>query len=396
MENRSDHTLLERYLRLVDISHDLASTLDLDTLLNQIVKAAGDLTDSKAASIILYDESKNELYFHSSTNLDVRVMRGLEVPVDGSIAGTIVKTRQPIIVMRVEDDPRHFQGVGETTKFKTESLLGVPLIAKDKVVGVIETLNKIEGDFTKEDEKLLSALAAQAAIAIQNARLFQQSDLISELIHELRTPLASIQTAAHLLTRPEISQIQRASMAETIQKETNRLTDLATSFLDLARLESGRSQFKLEETDLNVLILESIDVMKSRIDADNLSLKSDLSEHLPQILVDTDKIKQVILNLLSNAVKYNRPAGSITISSAMQVKTLSFSIGDTGWGMLPNQMEQLFEKFYRVPGSDKKAPGTGLGLSICKKIIEAHDGHIEVTSEYGKGTTFTVFLPISS
>jgi signal transduction histidine kinase len=385
--------LIERYLRLITISRDLSSTLDLDSLLYQIVKAAADLTDSHNASMLLYDENLNELYFQSSTHLDARTMRGLAVPVEGSIAGTIITTRQPLKVMRTEDDPRHYEGIGESVHYKTESLLGVPLITKDKVLGVLEALNKQEGDFTQEDEQLLSALGSQAAVAIENTRLFQQSDLIAEMIHEFRTPLSSISTASHLLIRPEISQEQRASMAKTIQRETTRLSEMATSFLDLARLESGRSPFIMEKVDLIAMLQEGGKIMESHIQEQGLTLEWALEENIPTFHGDQNKIIQVILNLLSNAIKYNRPHGKITIGASATDQEISFFVKDTGRGILPEHCESLFQKFYRVPGSEQVSEGTGLGLSITKKIVEGHGGRIEVDSEVGKGTAFIVHLP---
>lgn len=390
---KQNQTLLARYRRLITISRELSSTLDLDSLLYLIVKAAADLTDSHDASILLYDENQHELYFQASTHLDPRAMRGLVVPVEGSIAGTIVTTRQPMMVMSAENDPRHYDEIGESVQYKTESLLGVPLITKDKVVGVIEALNKQEGAFTDEDEQLLSALGSQAAVAIENTRLFQQSDLIAEVIHELRTPLASISTASHLLIRPEVSQEQRAKMAETIQRETTRLSEMATSFLDLARLESGRSPFKMEEVNLVSMLQEGVKIMESRIKEQGLTLQWDLQDDLPTFHGDSDKIIQVILNLLSNAIKYNRPQGTITIGASATEKEISFYIKDTGRGILPEHCESLFQKFYRVPGSDQFNEGTGLGLSITNKIVDGHGGRIEVDSEIGKGTTFTVNIP---
>ncbi len=212
MENRSRETLLERYLSLLDIAQVLASTLDLDRLLYQIVMAAATLTDSEAASIILYDENKNRLFFQSSTDLDSKVMRGLEVPVENSIAGEILRTQKPMIVMNIEEDSRHFTGVTDSTIQSTRSLMGVPLITKEKILGVLEVINKKRGEFSEDDDNMLLALGSQAAISIENTRLFQQSDLISEMVHELRTPLASIQTAAHLLNRDDISTDQRTTM----------------------------------------------------------------------------------------------------------------------------------------------------------------------------------------
>lgn len=393
MSNKTKNSFSERYLSLLDISRELSSTLNLDALLHQIVSAAADLTDSMAASIMLYDEKNDELYFHSSTNLDARVMRGLVVPVDGSIAGEILKERTPVIVMNVAEDPRHFEEIGKTTNYEVESLLGIPMVTKEKVVGVLEVVNKIEGEFDKDDENLLIALGSQAAIAIENSRLFQQSDLIAEMVHELRTPLGSIQTAAHLLTRPEISQQQRTNMAETIKRETSRLTEMATSFLDLARLESGRTVFRFEKIDVNAVLKESAEVMESRIEAEGLGLVWELAENITPIKADSDKIKQVVLNLISNAIKYNRAQGSVIIGSRELEEDVIFYVKDTGRGMLPEHVEMLFNKFFRVPGSEKMAAGTGLGLSISKKIIESHDGQIKVESIIGEGTTFTVSLP---
>lgn len=394
MSERSKETLAERYLSLVEIARVLASTLDLDRLLYQIVNAAAILTASEAASILLYDEHKNDLFFQSSTNLDSKVMRGLAVPIDNSIAGEIIKSRKPVMVMSTENDPRHFAGVGESTQMITKSLLGIPMITKDKVVGVLEVINKIEGEFSKDDQSLLSALGSQAAVAIENTRLFQQSDLISELVHELRTPLASIQTAAHLLTRPEISEEKRTAMALIIQKETQRLSELTTSFLDLARLESGRIQFKKEPVNLEALLNEVADLMRSSITEEGLKFRMEITPPLPEVQGDEDKLKQVLLNLISNAIKYNRPNGTIILGASQYENEVSFYVRDTGRGMKPEHAEKLFQKFYRVPGSEKIATGTGLGLSISKKIVDAHGGSIEVNSQEDFGTTFTVNIPI--
>ncbi len=393
MSDRSENTLLDRYLSLVEVARVLASTLDLDRLLYQIVLAAATLTGSEAAAIILYDENKNQLFFQSSTNLDSKVMRGLEIPIDSSIAGEIIRTRKPMIVLDASKDPRHFQGVGKSTDYQTKSLVGVPMITKEKIIGVLEVINKKKRNFTEEDAEVLTALGSQAAVAIENTRLFQQSDLISEMVHELRTPLASIQTAAHLLTRVEISDVQRQTMAETIQKEANRLSDLTTSFLEMARLESGRTQFQKNQINLDALLNEVADLMRVRIEEDGLQLRMEITPPLPLIEGDWDKLKQVLINLLSNAIKYNRPNGTITLGASKYKQQISFYVRDTGFGMKPEHVEQLFEKFYRVPGAEKVV-GTGLGLSISKRIIEGHGGTIDVNSQINVGTTFTVNLPI--
>jgi signal transduction histidine kinase len=385
---------LEGYRRLIDIARDLASTLDLDILLNHIVSAASDLTESEAASILLYDDAARQLYFQVATNLDQPTMRGLVVPLEGSIAGWIVINRKAVRIPNAREDPRHFSAIGKQTHITTHSLLGVPLITKDKVVGVLEVINKQAGEFTDDDEDLMQVLGAQAAVAIENARLFHQSDLVSEFVHELRTPLASIGTATYLLLRPEMSQEQRQATIHNIYNETLRLNTLASSYLDLARLESGRVRFNLSCFDLSPMLGECIEIMQSTADECSVSMELEIPGELPQVEADRDKIKQVVLNLLSNAIKYNCPHGKVTMIAGTGNKEWTLSVRDTGTGIPVKAIPHLFQKFYRVKASEGKVAGTGLGLSICKEIVSGHGGTIEVKSKYGKGATFTIHIPI--
>lgn len=382
---------LDRYKRLIEISRDLASTLDLDPLLNRIIEAACAIAEAQAASILLYDSAARQLFFQVATNMDP-MMRGIVVPMD-SVAGWIVTNRQAVRIDDVHTDRRYFKNVAKTLSFDTSNLMGVPLITKDKVIGVLEVLNKENGAFTETDEDLLTVLGAQAAIAIENTRLFQQSDLIAEFVHELRTPLASLSTATYLLLRPEISREQSEQIINNIHSETLRLNSLASSFLDLARLESGRVQYQKSSFAILPLFQECKSVMQSKADETRITISLDVPADLPVVEGDRDKLKQVLLNLISNAVKYNRPGGSVIVAASLDAKLWQISVADTGYGIPEEAMPNLFQKFYRVKGTESKVVGTGLGLSICKQIIQGHGGRIEVKSKAGEGTTFTAFIP---
>ena len=384
---------LDSYLRLIEISRDLASTLDLDTLLDDIVHASADITHAEAASILLYDDTARQLYFQVATNIDEPTMRGLIVPLDKSIAGWIVTNRKSVRIDDAHKDERHFSDVEQTIGYETKSLLGIPLITKNKVVGVLEVLNKKRGRFTDPDESMLTVLGAQAAVAIENARLFQQSDLIAQFVHELRTPLASLSTATYLLLRPEMSREQRDQIVNNIHSETLRLNSLASSFLDLARLESGRVQFRKTRFSVADLIYESSDVMTSKAQETSIQIRVEVPGDMPLMEADRDKIKQVLLNLLSNAIKYNRPNGSVIVTANFSETEESITIQDTGLGIPEEAIPHLFEKFYRVREHEGKVTGTGLGLSISKQIIQGHNGRIEVKSKMGVGTSFTIHLP---
>ena len=387
---------LDGYLRLIEISRDLASTLDLDTLLSDIVHTAADITSAEAASILLYDDTARQLYFQIATNIDEPTMRGLIVPLDNSIAGWIVTNRQSVRIDDAHKDERFYGDVDQTIAYSTKSLLGIPLITKNKVVGVLEVVNKKRGRFTDADESILTVLGAQAAVAIENARLFQQSDLIAEFVHELRTPLASLSTATYLLLRPEMSREQSDQIVNNIHNETLRLNSLASSFLDLARLESGRVQFRKTRFSVADLIYECRDVMMSKAQETNVQIRVDVPSDMPLMEADRDKIKQILLNLTSNAIKYNRPNGSVIITGSFTDAELTINIQDTGLGIPEDSIPHLFEKFYRVREHEGKASGTGLGLSICKQIIQGHNGRIEVKSKMGVGTSFSVHLPRTS
>lgn len=393
--NQDTHATLrlEHYQKLVEISKELVTNHDLTSLLTHIVQAACELSDAEAASILLYNENTKELYFQTATGLDEPLMRGLVVPLEGSLAGWVVKNDAMVNIPDVHKDRRFFSKVEQASQIPTRSLAGLPLKLKGKVIGVLEVINKKETHFSAYDMEVLSVLVTQAALAIENTRLFQQSDQISELVHELRTPLSSVSTAAYLLQQDRISDGQRISLAKTIYSETQRLSDLASTFLDLARLESGRVSFKPSSFDMVELIREVINIFQYRFDQMGISVQFKPNLPFPSILADRDKIKQVLINLFSNAIKYNQKGGYIRVLASFDPSSVFVVIQDSGLGIQPEEVQHLFEKFYRAKPSEEQVPGTGLGLSICKSIIESHNGKISVESTYGKGSTFCFQLP---
>lgn len=395
MAEVTDSLTLKRYQQLIDLSHDLASILDLDVLIRRIVHVAMELVKGEAASVLLYDQATNQLFFEAMTDQHSEALiRGTNVPMT-SIAGWVVQNKKPIIVNDVNTDHRYFGHVAKLLKYKTHDVIAVPMISKNKVIGVLEVLNKIKGNYTNDDQNVLSALGFQAAIAIENSRLFQKSDLISELVHELRTPLTSISAISYMLQRSDLTNEERKNLALTIQNETQRLHDLTTSYLDLSRLESGRMSYSPTTFNMHALVKECCDVIQPKAAEAGISIQMNFSSELPSIHADVDKIKQVLMNLLNNALKYNHPNGCITIKSWSDDEKITISIQDTGLGIPKEDIPYIFEKFYRVQQTSKKISGTGLGLSICKRIIEGHNGTIHVESVPGQGSTFIFAIPIN-
>jgi signal transduction histidine kinase len=396
MPDHADYPLLLRRMeRLIEISQIIASTLDHHKLLRTIIQAARELTDAEAASILLADTQSGELRFEATTNIEASRMEGLVVPMDSSIAGWIFTNAQPVFVPDTSQDPRWNRNVDSKVEFTTRSILGVPLTHGGKALGVIQALNKQTGTFDEDDLTTLHTLAAQAAIAIVNARLFQQSDFISEMVHELRQPLGAIMATSHLLLR-SLPEEKRVELVRTVQRETERLTSMTTDFLDMARLESGRMRFRRDPFDLPELVNECAEVIRPQAAARHLTLQVALAAEVKTLNSDRGRLKQVLLNLLTNAVKYNREGGAITVRAAPTPdgRWVRVDVTDTGKGIPPEAMKNLFQKFYRVPDSEGYTTGTGLGLAVAKKIVEVLGGEMKVESELGAGSTFSFTQPL--
>ena len=387
--------LLKRYARLLELTSDMVSTLDLGTLLQHIVDAAQELTESEEASLLLYDPQTNQLYFQAATGPLDEKDKQTAVPADQSIAGWIFTHGEPLLVEDAKNDPRFFREVDVLTRFQTRSILGVPLLAKDKTLGVIEVVNKRKGTFQEMDLRLLQSLAAQAAIAIENSRLFQQSDLVAEMVHELRTPLAALTAAAHLMQRQELEVDQRNKLSRTIHGEVQRLNDMTTDFLELARLESGRVRFVREPVLLEGLIRECLEVIRPQAESESITLETEIDRSLSPVQADRNRLKQLLLNLLTNAIKYNHRGGRVRVHLHREGDELLLTVEDTGRGIPSESLSRIFDRFYRAEEVSDSTKGAGLGLYLAKAVVEAHGGQIWVDEKVGSGTRICFTLPRS-
>ena len=235
--------------------------------------------------------------------------------------------------------------------------------------------------------------------SIEIARLTKldqmKSEFVSNVSHELRTPLSIIKSYSEALLNQvgKADHETRERFLNVIDSETDRLSGIVSSLLDLSRIESGKFELDLRETALEQIIMSILIMMKPR--TPNINFFTDFAADLPKVNADEDKLKEVILNLLSNAVKFSPTGGTVHIAVEKQKDRLVCAISDTGIGIPEDALQLIFKKFYRVDSSDtSEIEGTGLGLSIVKHILTAHGGDISVESELGKGSVFSFFLPL--
>ncbi len=396
--------------RIVKVSQILNSIQSLEPLLQIIIQSATELTDTEACSILLLDKNTGELRFAEATGGVSETLRKVTVPLNNSIGGWVIRKDRPLLIRDAKSDPRWHQGVDETIEFETRSILGVPLKVRDKAIGVLELVNK-KGDasFSEDDIQIATTLGAQAAIAIENARLVDElqqayrdlsqvdqikNDFVSVASHELRTPLAVILGYATFL-RDNVTG-QASEQLEIVLSSAMRLRALIDDMVNLRHIQTNDLQLQRAIFSLRQLIMDVVKEFSELVTGKQQILTTKFSPPDAPLNIDADrqKIYLVLANLLSNAVKFTPEKGRIHIDVELKGHKYWVSVIDTGIGIPKADYERIFDQFYQVePSLIRKYQGMGLGLSIAKGMIEVHQGRIWVESVVNKGSKFTFVVP---
>lgn len=315
-------------------------------------------------------------------------------------ASRAFRTRQPV------------RATPETPGFRPQLVdsvvqLAVPLALRDHAVGVVELESARADSLGEADQRLVSALARHAALAMDNLRLVEdtrevenlkkldrlKTELLGTVSHELRTPLAAIKGyATTLLTHERMRPELRREFLSVIDSESDRLQELINNLLDMSRLEAG--VLKVDPAPVQLRRVAETAVERAQHLTSDHRVLLEWSED-PWVMADAARILQVLTNLLSNAIKYSPDGGDIIVSARSERGMLLVSVKDSGVGIPPREVDKIFDRFHRVEGDlARRVSGTGLGLAICRGLVEAHGGRIWVESEPGVGSTFTFSLPI--
>ncbi|MFN2237299.1 MAG: ATP-binding protein [Anaerolineales bacterium] len=400
--------MINQLARLVEISVTLNSTLQLEKLLEYIMDTAAELLDCEAASILLYDQKQNQLKFAATTGSSPKGLAGITVPLDNSIAGTIFEENKPLVINDVDQDDRHNKDVSERIKLEIRSLLGVPMAIKDQKVGVLEAINKNSSIFSYSDIKLLSIIASQAAVAINNARLVQElqeayeqlsetdemkSRFMAVASHELRTPLGIIMGYATFLK--EEAQGDLSEHASSVLTAALELRTMVEDLTNMNLIYTGQRDIRPMPIVLQDIIQVACDEMASDAEAKGHQLILDLPEE--SIIVRADqKLKLVFGNVLNNAVRFMPEPGNIIVRLTATEDNALVEIQDNGIGIPPDKLTRIFEQFYQIEDHmTRRYGGLGLGLAIARVLVELHGGRIWAVSDgLGKGATFKIQLPL--
>ena len=434
-----------------EIGREITASLDFDTIFVRLYERLNELAAADVFGVGLHDAQRNAIDYRLAIENGKRYTPYSRDMTDrNQLPVWCIEHRQPVFVNDLSAEYSKYitsyQDKGRlledgTTSRQPQSIIYVPLIAKERVLGIVTIQSFQKNAYTEHHLNVMQSLASYTAIALDNAnayrqlneheaeirRLFEEAErarsiaeeadaaksaFLSTVSHELRTPLTSVLGFAKIIKRRledrvfPLVQTDDRKVRQTIQQiednlmvvvsEGERLTKLIDDVLDLAKIEAGKLEWHMEPVSMADVIDRATAATASLFEQKGLRLIREIEEDLPQITGDRDRLIQVVINLISNAVKFT-DAGSVTCLAERRGGELIVSVTDTGLGIAPADQPKVFERFKQVGDTlTDKPKGTGLGLPICKEIVEHHGGRIWVESALGRGSTFSFSVPLAA
>ncbi len=429
---------------LLQLGRLLNSSLELKEVLDTAIEQVTTFVGAERGFILLVDTASGKVWGQAVRNIDKQALVGTlsdgdpanRAEISRTLVEQVLETRLAVLSHNAMEDPR-FASRQSVQLSNLRSVLCVPLIAQSRLLGVIYLDSRIKtGVFTERHLSMLSAFANQGAVAIENARLYDnlrrsmeerlklqdalhtqetqrlaleeasrlKSDFIGFVAHELRNPLTTIRGTVQTMLAdtdntlgPEIVQ----EFHEAIEADSDRLLDMINELLDVSRLEAGRPlTVAVKQVELRPLLEKLVRRHKFyKFFTSRHQLATEFGPDLPEsIEADEDKLNQIISNLLSNAIKYSPDGGTILLKVDKEGDDhITIRIFDNGVGMSDDQRARLFRQYERIERDDiRKIPGTGLGLYLVKSLVELHGGEISAEAgPDGKGSVFVVRIPVS-
>jgi signal transduction histidine kinase/HAMP domain-containing protein len=404
---------VEELRALGEVSQAVNSTVDLETVLNTVVAKATQLSSTDAGTIYVFDEAAQEFRLRATYGMDDKIIAAIadrHLRMSETAVGKAAEQRLPIQVADAQKDSSSLV-LDVVVRAGFRSLLAVPLLGTDRIVGALVVRSRQPGEFPKSTVDLLQTFAAQSALAIQNARLFSEiqdksrqlaeasqhkSQFLANMSHELRTPLNAILGYTELIVDgiygepPE----KMLGVLKRIESNGKHLLGLINAVLDLSKIEAGQLVLDLADYSLQSVVQTVCTAVEPLAADKKLALKAEVSTDLTHGRGDERRLTQVLLNLVGNAIKFT-DTGEVFVKASANNGSFNVSVRDTGPGISTADQAKLFQEFQQADNSiTRKKGGTGLGLAISKRIIEMHGGRIWVDSVVGQGSTFIFTLPI--
>ena len=389
------------------------SPTDVTPVFEAIVKSARVLGEADGAMVFRYDGER--LYFVTGENVWPEYAEFIRqtpswVPDGSTLTGRVILAGETQVIGDIDAD-QAFNADMLPAVARHKRMLGVPMLREGVPIGVLCVNWRERGDVPGKFVRLLQTFADQAVIAVENVRLFNESedkgrqleaankhksDFLANMSHELRTPLNAIIGFSEVMLSGMAGAMpdkQREFIGD-IRDSGKHLLALINDILDLSKIEAGRMELDVTHFDLPAAMANAMTLVRGRAERHGIRLRSEVESEIGAYQGDERKFKQIMLNLLTNAVKFTPEGGRVIMGARRMNGAYVFSVTDTGVGIAPEDQQTIFEEFKQVGKDyDKKAEGTGLGLALTKRLVELHGGRIAVESTVGKGSRFTFTLP---
>jgi signal transduction histidine kinase len=409
MRSMATNERIDHLERLLEVVRGLTTAPDLESFLQTVINEATELTNSELSSILEYDEAAEELRFLAMHWFQRDLLRPVGVPLDGSAAGWVFRRGQPLIIQDARVDQRHFKVVDRVTKHETHSLIAVPLMVRGEVLGVLEALNKKDNaHYTEEDLTILETLGALAAQAIQDVAIQSKvrsttielaelerlkTDFIAITSHELRTPLGLI--LGHATFLRELAGEQYGEQLDMIIRNAAKLKTIVESLSDVDNIQTGAARVRSQQVSLTKIIDDVLQTFEEDAKSRNIILKSESGQSPFYLDADGVKLGIALSNLVKNALQFTETGGHVIVNAQEEAGHFKVTVRDDGIGIPVRDLPRVFERFFQVETHlTRHHGGMGLGLAVAKAMIELHGGRIWAESEEGKGSCFTVLLPM--
>ncbi|MFZ2641348.1 MAG: GAF domain-containing protein [Verrucomicrobiia bacterium] len=385
---------------LITIGQDILLPLTLEEVLRHIVREARRLMRARLCSVLLLTPDREELELKASDGAGEDYVRRPNLKVADCLVGVVVRRKRHLTIPNVQESDQ-FRHTELARQEGLVSLLSVPLVSGEEVIGVLSVYTGEPHRFSNDEILLLTALGSLGSVAVRKAQLYEkvldveeqlrQNEQLSalgllaaEIAHEIRNPLTVVKMLFHSLDLRFAADDPRTKDATIIGEKMDQMNRILDQTLTFAR----RSEPELKPTDVNALFDDVLLLVRHKLMQQSITLQWQPAAGLPLASLDRTQIEQAALNLILNATQAMPRGGTLTITTQAREPGVCVNISDTGVGMTAEVRERLFDGFLTT-----KSAGTGLGLAVVRKIIDAHHGRIEVESFPGKGTTFRVFLP---
>ncbi len=409
----------ERLSLLYRTAQGISGELELNALLVRTAEEAARSVGAGRALVALNDPTSKEFRWSASYNADLTSLAGANLSNDRGIGGRVVQSKRALILSADRDTDGLMESEPFAAALDMRYGAAVPLVSGDRVLGILMLLTGDEGkELTAEDVLLLEAIGRQAGVAIEKARLYEEtrkhleavekaheelkaldrmkSDFVSTVSHELRSPLAVIEGFAKTMVE-HFEQIDRDTERESLEiilKKSIALEGLIANILDMSRIEEGRLEVQAEEIELTELCEHVRDDQETVDESHDICLE--LQQRPIFVVADREKTEVALGNLVRNAVKFSPDGGRICITARVVDGMAEISVSDEGIGIPVEELDRVFDRFYQVDsGETRSFPGSGLGLYITRELVQAMGGEIKVDSEPGRGSVFSFTLPLA-